>query len=196
MRAVGTYVILESHVQPTCRPANISMLLLECESLIGCSCTAGTSPTSEPSESQLQQRQSTGQRQSLDMPPQSSTTQEPHRSQQQDPSSQATTSQATNQASAAQTPSAGNSIPPELRAITDYLKSKDRLKTQGLFVNSADSVMLWAMHQPPDGSGGEGGTGAQGGRSGAVASVREALDRGQPVCSASHNLSLMPHFET
>ena len=40
-------------------------------------------------------------------------------------------------------------VPPELRAITGHLRDKGRLKTQGLFVNSADAVMLWAMHQPP-----------------------------------------------
>ena len=83
---------------------------------------------------------------------------------------------------AAESPSAISNVPPELRAITAYLKAKDRLKTQGLFVNSADSVMLWAMHQPPEGVGVETGMGAQGGRSAAVEMVKEALDRGQQVC--------------
>ena len=83
-----------------------------------------------------------------------------------------------------------SNVPPELRAITAYLKDKERLKTQGLFVNSADSVMLEAMHQPPDRTPGEGGSGAQGGRFAGVEKVRTALDKGQPVSHPHTNILL------
>lgn len=72
-------------------------------------------------------------------------------------------------------------VPPELRAITAYLRGKERLKTAGLFVNSADAAMLWAMHQPPEQSAAENNREPKAGCALAVKQVREALDRGQEV---------------
>ena len=87
-----------------------------------------------------------------------------------------------------------SNVPPELRAITAYLKDKEHLKTQGLFVNSADSVMLEAMHQAPDGNpSGDGGPSAQGGRFAAVEKVRTALDKGQPVSHPHAKLAVQHH---
>ena len=72
-------------------------------------------------------------------------------------------------------------VPPELRAITAYLRGKERLKTAGLFVNSADAAMLWAMHQPPEQSAAESNREPKAGCALAVKQIREALDRGQEV---------------
>ena len=72
-------------------------------------------------------------------------------------------------------------VPPELRALTAFLRDKERLKTAGLFVNSADAAMLWAMHQPPEQSAAESNREPKAGCALAVKQVREALDRGQEV---------------
>ena len=72
-------------------------------------------------------------------------------------------------------------VPPELRAITAYLRDKERLKTPGLFVNSADAAMLWAMHQPPDLATSDSSKEPKSGCALAVKQIREALDRGQEV---------------
>ena len=72
-------------------------------------------------------------------------------------------------------------VPPELRAITAFLRDKERLKTAGLFVNSADAAMLWAMHQPAEQSAAESNREPKAGCALAVKPVREALDRGQEV---------------
>lgn len=72
-------------------------------------------------------------------------------------------------------------VPPELRAITAYLRDKGRLRTPGLFVNSADAAMLWAMHQPPEVGTPDNNREPKSGCALAVRQVREALDRGQEV---------------
>ena len=72
-------------------------------------------------------------------------------------------------------------VPPELRAVTAFLRDKQRLRTPGLFVNSADAAMLWAMHQPPDQTSADSNREPKAGCALAVKQVREALDRGQQV---------------
>ena len=72
-------------------------------------------------------------------------------------------------------------VPPELRAITGYLRDKGRLRTPGLFVNSADAAMLWAMHQPAEVGTPDNNREPKSGCALAVRQVREALDRGQEV---------------
>lgn len=72
-------------------------------------------------------------------------------------------------------------VPPELRAITGYLRDKGRLRTPGLFVNSADAAMLWAMHQPAEVGAPDNNREPKSGCALAVRQVREALDRGQEV---------------
>ena len=72
-------------------------------------------------------------------------------------------------------------VPPELRAITAFLRDKQRLGTAGLFVNSADAAMLWAMHQPAEQTAVESNREPKAGCALAVKQVREALDSGQEV---------------
>ena len=72
-------------------------------------------------------------------------------------------------------------MPPELRAITGYLRDKGRLRTPGLFVNSADAAMLWAMHQPAEVGTPDNNREPKSGCALAVRQVREALDRGREV---------------
>lgn len=76
---------------------------------------------------------------------------------------------------------AASHVPPELRAITGYLRDKGRLRTPGLFVNSADAAMLWAMHQPAEVGTPDNNREPKSGCALAVRQVREALDRGQEV---------------
>ena len=77
--------------------------------------------------------------------------------------------------------SASRRVPPELRAMTTFLRDQGRLRTTGLFVNSADAAMLWAMHQPPEQSAAESNREPKAGCALAVKHIREALDRGQEV---------------
>lgn len=77
--------------------------------------------------------------------------------------------------------SASHRVPPELRAMTSFLRDQGRLKTTGLFVNSADAAMLWAMHQPPEQLAAESNREPKAGCTVAVKQIREALDRGQEV---------------
>ena len=72
-------------------------------------------------------------------------------------------------------------MPPELRALTTWLRKSERLKTAGLFVNSTDAAMLWAMHQPADKAAADSNREPKGGCALAVKQIREALDRGQEV---------------
>ncbi len=78
-------------------------------------------------------------------------------------------------------------VPPELRAITAYLRDKGRLRTPGLFVNSADAAMLWAMHQPAEVGTPDNNREPKSGCALAVRQVREALDRGQEVGKHIHS---------
>ena len=105
---------------------------------------------------------------------------QPDPSQQPAASSALTSSQEAAQSSGSDS-SATPRLPPELRAITTFLKDKERLKTAGLFVNSADAAMLWAMHQPSEQSAAESNREPKAGCALAVKQVREALDRGQEV---------------
>lgn len=77
--------------------------------------------------------------------------------------------------------SASQRVPPELRAMTSFLRDQGRLRTTGLFVNSADAAMMWAMHQPPEQSAAESNREPKAGCALAVKQIREALDRGQEV---------------
>lgn len=72
-------------------------------------------------------------------------------------------------------------VPPELRALTAWLRGNERLKTAGLFVNSADAAMLCGMHQPARQATAETSREPNGGCALGVKQVREALDRGQEV---------------
>ncbi len=76
---------------------------------------------------------------------------------------------------------AASHVPPELRAVTAYLRDKGRLRTPGLFVNSADAAMLWAMHQPAEVGTPDNNREPKSGCALAVRQVREALDRGKEV---------------
>ena len=78
--------------------------------------------------------------------------------------------------------SVASHVPSEIRAITAYLRDKGRLRTPGLFVNSADAAMLWAMHHPQEMGSSDSSREAKNGCALAVKQVREALDRGQQVC--------------
>ena len=78
--------------------------------------------------------------------------------------------------------SVASHVPPEIRAITAYLRDKGRLRTPGLFVNSADAAMLWAMHHPQEMGSSDSSREAKNGCALAVKQVREALDMGQQVC--------------
>ncbi|KAL0027397.1 hypothetical protein WJX79_008379 [Trebouxia sp. C0005] len=82
-------------------------------------------------------------------------------------------------------------VPPELRAITAYLRDKGRLRTPGLFVNSADAAMLWAMHQPAEVGTPDNNREPKSGCALAVRQVREALDRGQevPASTSAHDVA-------
>ncbi|DBA87288.1 hypothetical protein WJX77_005794 [Trebouxia sp. C0004] len=82
-------------------------------------------------------------------------------------------------------------VPPELRAITAYLKDKGRLRTPGLFVNSADAAMLWAMHQPAEVGTPDNNREPKSGCALAVRQVREALDCGQeiPASTSAHDVA-------
>ncbi len=87
---------------------------------------------------------------------------------------------------------AASHVPPELRAITGYLRDKGRLRTPGLFVNSADAAMLWAMHQPAEVGTPDNNREPKSGCALAVRQVREALDRGQEVHTHSHTHLFLP----
>lgn len=76
-------------------------------------------------------------------------------------------------------------VPPELRALTTWLRGGERLRTTGLFVNSTDAAMLWAMHQPADKAAADSNREPKGGCALAVKHIREALDRGQQVSALS-----------
>lgn len=87
--------------------------------------------------------------------------------------------------------SVASHVPPEIRAITAYLRDKGRLRTPGLFVNSADAAMLWAMHHPQEMGSSDSSREAKNGCALAVKQVREALDRGQqvPTTASAHDVA-------
>lgn len=107
--------------------------------------------------------------------------QQPDPPQQPNASSVTTTSAQEAAQSSGDDSSASPRVPPELRAMTTFLRGQGRLRTTGLFVNSADAAMLWAMHQPPEQSAAESNREPKAGCALAVRQIREALDRGQEV---------------